>query len=153
MITRRDILVAAIAIGTTLAAIAAVETAAKPTMHTTLFKWSEMKMETTKTGERRNVFDAPTPTLDRLECHITTLNPGEAPHTPHKHIEEELMFIREGTVEVYTGGTTNRAEAGSLLFCASNEMHGMRNIGTNRASYFVLKIYPHDLPKAPTVAK
>ena len=33
----------------------------------------------TKTGQRRNVFDAPTETLERLHGNITTLNPGETP--------------------------------------------------------------------------
>ncbi len=44
-------------------------------------------------------------------------------------------------------GVTNRVEAGGIIFCASNEMHGMRNIGTNRATYYVFKWYPHDLGK------
>ena len=40
-----------------------------------------------------------TATLDELECHITTLNPGETPHPPHKHPDEELVIVKEGTVE------------------------------------------------------
>ena len=106
-----------------------------------------MKVETTKTGERRNVFDSPTATLERIECHVTTLNPGESPHAAHHHPEEELMFLKEGTVEEMQNGVTNRVEAGGIIFCASNEEHGMRNTGTNRATYFVLKFYPHDLVK------
>ena len=69
-----------------------------------------MKVETTKTGERRTVFDAPTPTLERFECHITTLNPGESPHAAHQHPEEELMILKEGTVEEMQNGVTNRVE-------------------------------------------
>jgi uncharacterized cupin superfamily protein len=107
-----------------------------------------MKAEAKPSGERRAVFDSPTMTLTELECHITTINPGESPHAPHKHPEEELTFIKEGTVEEVQNGVTNRVEAGGVIFCASNEMHGMRNIGTKPATYFVVKIYPHDLPKA-----
>ena len=91
-----------------------------------------------------------TSTLDRLESHITTLNPGEIPHAPHKHPEEELMILKEGTVEVVQNEVTNRVEAGGMIFCASNEMHGLRNVGTNQATYYVLKWYPHDLAKAKT---
>ena|ERR1022692_4819998 len=149
MITRRDLLVAAIAIGAT-AAVAFAQTAAKPLMRSRVFQWSEMKVEATKTGERRSVFDAPTPTLTEFECHITTLNPGEAPHAPHRHPEEELMILKEGTLEAVQNDTTNRVEAGGIIFCASNELHGLRNIGTNRATYYVLKWRPHDLAKAET---
>ncbi len=117
-------------------------------MHSSVFNWSNMKVETTKTGERRAVFDAPTATLAQFECHITTLNPGEAPHAGHKHPEEEMMIVKEGTLEAVQNDQTNRVEAGGIIFEASNEYHGVRNIGTNRATYFVLKWFPHDLAKA-----
>ena len=148
MITRRDLVVAAIAVFTTVAAFAAIETTAKPVLHSAVFNWADLKAEVKPSGERRAVFDSPTMTLTELECHITTINPGESPHLAHKHPEEELTFIKEGTVEEVQNGVTNRVEAGGVIFCASNEMHGMRNIGTNPATYFVVKIYPHDLPKA-----
>ena len=148
MITRRDFLVATLAIAATVAVIAFAQTAARPLMRSCVFHWSEMKVETTKTGERRALFDAPTPTLERFESHITTLNPGETPHAAHRHPEEELMILKEGTLEVIQNDTTNRVEAGGIIFCASNELHGLRNIGTNRATYYVLKWYPHDLEKA-----
>jgi len=147
MITRRDFLVAALAIGATLAVVACAQTAAKPLMRSCIFQWAALKVEPTKTGERRGVFDAPTPTLARFEMHITTLNPGESPHAPHRHPEEEMMILKEGTVEEMQNGVTNRVETGGIIFCASNELHGMRNIGTNRATYYVLKWYPHDLAK------
>jgi mannose-6-phosphate isomerase-like protein (cupin superfamily) len=148
MITRRDLLVAAVAVSTTVAVIALAQTPAKPMMLSSVFNWSSLPVTNTATGERRNVFDAPTPTLSRIECHITTVNPGEAPHAPHKHVEEELMIVKEGTMQVVQNDHTNRVDAGGMIFCASGEMHGLRNIGTTRATYFVLKYYPHDLPKA-----
>jgi quercetin dioxygenase-like cupin family protein len=79
--------------------------------------------------------------------HITTLNPGESPHPPHRHAAEELMIIKEGTLEALQGDQTNIVEAGGIIFEASNELHGLRNIGTNPATYYVLKIAPRDLAK------
>jgi mannose-6-phosphate isomerase-like protein (cupin superfamily) len=147
MITRRDVLIALVSISVTAAAIAFAQSTAKPIMRSGVFQWSELKVEKTAVGERRNVFDAPTLTVDRLESHITTINPGEAPHAPHQHPEEELMILKEGTVQVVQNGVTNRVEAGGIIFCASGEMHGLRNVGSGRATYFVLKWYPHDLAK------
>jgi uncharacterized cupin superfamily protein len=116
-------------------------------MHSSVFNWADLKVTPTKQGERRAVFDAPTPTLANFECHITTLNPGESPHAPHHHADEEVMIIKEGTLAAFQGDKTNIVEAGGIIFEASNELHGMKNIGTNRATYFVLKYAPHDLVK------
>jgi uncharacterized cupin superfamily protein len=107
-----------------------------------------MKVDSTANGERRNVFDAPTATLDRFECHITTINPGESSHAAHKHPQEELLIVKEGTLEAVQNDTTNRVDAGGMIFEASNESHGVRNIGLTRATYFVLMWYPRDLAKA-----
>jgi XRE family transcriptional regulator, regulator of sulfur utilization len=145
MLTRRDFVVAAIAILATAAVVALAQTAAKPIMHSGVFNWNSFKAEMKPTGERRQVFDAPTATLDRFECHITTLNPGEAPHAAHRHPEEEVMIVKEGTIEEVQNGVTNRVEPAGIIFCASNERHGMKNIGTNRATYFVFKVFPHGL--------
>ena len=148
MITRKDFVVAGVSILTTVAVVALAQSAAKSVMHSSVLNWRDMKVATTTAGERRQVFDAPTTTLAQFECHITTLNPGEAPHAGHKHPEEEMMIVKEGTLEAVQNDQTNRVEAGGIIFEASNEYHGVRNIGTNRATYFVLKWFPHDLAKA-----
>ena len=127
--------------------MALAQSVGKPVMHSCFFNWADLKVTATKTGERRSVFDAPTPTVANLECHITTLNPGESPHDPHRHADEELMIIKEGTLAAYQGDQTNLVTAGGIIFEASNELHGMRNVGTNRATYFVIKYAPHDLVK------
>ncbi|MDD5139172.1 MAG: cupin domain-containing protein [Verrucomicrobiales bacterium] len=147
MITRRDFAVAAVSIFATAAVVAFAQSAAKPLMHSSVFNWSSMKVEPTKIGERRQVFNAPTATLENFECHVTTLNPGESPHAAHRHPDEELMIVKEGTLEAVQNDQTNRVEAGGIIFEASNELHSLRNIGTTRATYFVLKFYPHDLVK------
>lgn len=147
MITRRDLTVAAVTMLTAVAVMAWAETTGKPVMRSSVFNWAALKVTPTKTGERRSVFDAPTPTLANLECHITTLNPGESPHPPHRHADEELMIVQEGTLAALQGDRTNIVEAGGIIFEASNEWHGLRNIGTNRATYFVIKFVPHDLAK------
>ena len=147
MFTRRDLIVAAISASIAAGGLAVAQSNGKPVMHSCVFNWADLKVTQTKQGAHRNVFDAPTPALSEFECHITTLNPGESPHPPHHHPEEELMVIKEGTVAAMQNGKTNIVTAGGIIFEASNEEHGLRNIGTNQATYFVFKISPHDLVK------
>ncbi|MEO7650996.1 MAG: cupin domain-containing protein [Bryobacteraceae bacterium] len=75
-----------------------------------------------------------------VEMHQTELSPGLAPHPPHRHVHEELLMIREGTMEVTISGKTAKMGPGSSAYVASNEEHGWRNVGTTRAHYFVLTL-------------
>ncbi|HTS19383.1 MAG TPA: cupin domain-containing protein [Verrucomicrobiae bacterium] len=139
MITRRDIFIASFAISATLVAVALAQSAAKPAMPSSAWDWTSLKVVPQKYGERRDVFKGRTPMLDQLDCHITTLNPGEAPHSPKPHDGEELIIVKEGTVEAIQGVKTNQLGAGSVLFELPNEVQGMRNIGQTPASYYVIR--------------
>jgi quercetin dioxygenase-like cupin family protein len=104
-----------------------------------VYAWDSLPVEKTGSGERRAVFDSATTTVDRLETHVTTLKAGAAPHAAHRHPDEELIYVREGVVEATINGVTHLAPAGSVIFYASNDLHGMRNAGTGQTSYFVLR--------------
>ena len=119
----------------------------KSPMHSRVFQGSDMPAQPTDIGALRNFFDAPTATLENLSCHVTTLNPGKEPHPAHRHPEEELLIIKEGTLEVVQNGVTNQVGAGGMVFCASNELHGWRNSSTNPVTYYVIHVSPHDLAK------
>jgi quercetin dioxygenase-like cupin family protein len=134
----------------TLLALAQTPTPPKPRLGSGVFDWNQLAATPTKVGARREVFDAATATLKNLECHVTTVNPGEAPHAPHRHPDEELIIIKEGTVEVMINGVTRQAGPGAVVFFAANDVHGLRNGGTTPATYYVLRIVPHDLPSTAT---
>jgi quercetin dioxygenase-like cupin family protein len=136
MVTRRELLIASVAAGMTMCVTAGVWSAA-PVLSSSIFDWNSMKVETTAVGARRTLFRAPTATLDELECHITTLNPGQSSHAPHRHPEEEILIVREGTVESLVNGTLQRVGPGSVIFQASNQEHALRNVGDTPATYHV----------------
>lgn len=138
MVTKRDAVVAILAVGATLCAVG-IGRSDSPVMGSSIFDWNTFVATPNKTGAVRKVFQAPTATLDELECHITTLNPGETPHAPHKHPDEELIIIKEGTVEALVNGQIKRVGPGSLIFQAANQEHAIRNVGTTPATYHVVK--------------
>jgi quercetin dioxygenase-like cupin family protein len=139
MITRREALLAAIATVPAASAVWAAESSGKSVMHSTVFDWEKMDPQSTKVGAKRAVMDSPVATLDRLECHITTVNAGEEPHPPHQHPEEELVLIKEGTMDIVQNGERKRVGPGSVVFNSSNELHGFKNVGDTPATYFVVK--------------
>ena len=108
-------------------------------MPSSAFDWNTIKAVVTKTGEKRQFFQSPTATLDDLECHVTTLKPGLSPHPPHQHPEEELIIVKEGTVEVLVGGIVKTVGPGSVIFQASNQLHSIKNVGTTNAVYHAIK--------------
>jgi quercetin dioxygenase-like cupin family protein len=138
MVTRRDFAVAALSVSMTLAGVAAMH-AGTAVLGSRVFDWNDLKVETTKTGSTRKVVQQPTATLDELEIHVTTLNPGETPHAPHKHPDEELLIVKEGTVESLVNGELKRVGPGSVIFQAANQLHSIRNVGSTPATYHVIK--------------
>ena len=146
MITRRDLTAAAIAAGITLACVTLAGEPAK-LLDSTAWAWKDMAVRKTEVGERRDLVDQQTRTLDKLEMHITTLNPGLASHPPHQHPNEELVIIDQGTVETLSGGKWERLGPGSVIFNASNSPHALRNVGTTPATYHVINWKTAATPK------
>ena len=137
MITRRDLVVAVIAVSAAFCVFASADQQT-PVMQSSVFDWNAVPAKQTNVGSVRQFFKAPTATLDQLELHVTTLNPGEASHPPHKHPNEELVIVKEGTVEALVNGEWKRVGPGSVIFNASNQLHGLRNVGSGPATYHVI---------------
>jgi XRE family transcriptional regulator, regulator of sulfur utilization len=121
------------------AAAATLARSADEVMGSRAVDWKDMTARTTKVGEVRQVFEDRTATLDELELHVTTLMPGQSPHEPHRHPDEEVIVIKEGTVETFLGNRTQVVGPGSVIFQAANQMHAIRNVGTVPAVYHVIK--------------
>jgi XRE family transcriptional regulator, regulator of sulfur utilization len=137
MLTRRDLFTALVASGITLACVSVAQEPVK-LLDSTAWKWQDMQVKKTDVGELRPVVREPTRTLDELEMHITTLNPHVASHAPHTHPNEEMVIVREGTLQAHVNGKEIVVGAGSVLFFASLQPHAVQNIGDVTATYFVI---------------
>ena len=113
-----------------------------------VFDWAKLAAIKTAKGERRGVVDKPTATMTRFESHVTTIEAGLEPHDAHRHPDEEIIIIKQGTLEVTINGKTQQAGEGSMFFFASNDLHGMKNVGASRATYFVIRIVTAATPPA-----
>ncbi len=82
-------------------------------------------------------------TGEGIEVHETTLPPGGAPTaTTHHHPHSEMWLVREGVIELTVNGKNYHLEPGSLGFAKSNDEHGIRNIGSTAATYFLIEVGP-----------
>jgi quercetin dioxygenase-like cupin family protein len=137
MITRRDSVVALVAATITIACTSVAQQSSA-VLDSTAWLWSALKPHKTEVGERREVVQQPTRTLDELEMHITTLNPRTTSHPPHTHPNEEMVIVKEGTLQAHVNGEEVVVPAGGVLFYASMQPHGVKNIGDTPATYYVI---------------
>ena len=105
---------------------------------TTFVDWDSLVPKKSAVGQGRKVFDNLTLTMDKLEMHITTLNPGMESHPVHKHPWEEMILIKEGDFEFNLNGQKHHAGPGALVFFASNDPHNAKNVGDKPGTYYVL---------------
>lgn len=110
---------------------------------------AEAKDVPTPNGARAEFVEQPTGTLARLQVHRTTLLPGRSPHGSHRHQREEMMILLDGELEALQETTKTHVGTGSVLFQASNDLHGVTNVGAKPAIYLVLNFYlaEADYPK------
>ena len=128
----------AIVVATAVVSSLATIAAQKATQKSTVFDWSTAGTNPNAWGKVRQVVRTPTPTLDELEIHISTLDPGKSPHAPHQHQHEEIIIIKDGTLETFQSGVTRRIGPGGIIFQASNELHNVTNVGSTPATYYVI---------------
>lgn len=113
----------------------------------TVFDWNKLVPVPTANGERRAVFDSRTATVDLLHCHITTLKPGATSGEPRRHLQEEVIIVKEGLVEAHVDGRTETVGPGSVFFFAANAVTRLRNAGDGPATYIVIYFYTPLTPK------
>lgn len=81
----------------------------------------------------------------QLRMHVSVIDPGAAPHAPHQHAGEEIIYLMEGTAEALVGDTWQRIEAPTAVFCPEHVMHGVRNVGAVPMRYVVIRV-PEENP-------
>ncbi|MEO6245487.1 MAG: cupin domain-containing protein [Opitutaceae bacterium] len=112
-----------------------------------IYDWQEMEPRPNANGVRRDVFDGATTTLDKVHCHITTLNPGQNSGEPRRHLQEEILVVKEGSVEVHLDGKLQTVGPGSVLFFAAHAVTRLRNAGDTPCTYVVIYYYTPLTPK------
>ena len=116
-----------------------------PVMKTQQFVYDKLPVATNGKNKRIDLFRAKTHTGFKMESHCSEIAPGEVNHPPHQHLREEMMLIREGTMELTINGKPYRLGPGDVGVIGSNEMHNAKNVGASLARYFIVNIGRDDV--------
>ena len=123
-----------------LPALAAAQT--PQTLPAKTYSFSDLPERTSASGtiKSRAVFNGSTTRGQRITAHFSELAPGQAPHPPERQEHEEIILLREGTLEVTLNGVTSTIGPGAVIFVPYETLAGWKNVGTSVAQYFVVGI-------------
>jgi|SRR5579864_626693 len=92
------------------------------------------------------IFTGSTADVRSLSCHVSVLSPGQCPHPPHRHDEEELLVLLAGEIELILpdGGTAAgdqrmRLRPGEFVYYPARFAHTLRTAGETPANYLMFK--------------
>ncbi len=90
-------------------------------------------------GELLTFFSGSTGQLASMTAGSLRLKPGMEPHPPHRHPEEEFMVVTEGHGEILVDGKVHQVGPGSMMYSASNRLHGIKNTGDALLLFYFYK--------------
>lgn len=112
-----------------------------PTLTSTVFAWEKLSVEKRPNGERREVTEGSTPTLAEFRSHVTTLDPGASWGNLDTHADDEVVIVKEGTLDYEIAGRPVKAGPGAVILLFTGEPHRSRNASqTERVTYYVFHL-------------
>lgn len=110
-------------------------------LKSSVVKLNSLQPEGAAPGAKAYVhFNAPTRQLAALASGLVTLEPGAKPHPPHRHPEEEIMIVGEGTGEFSINGVATQVKTGDMVFAEANVLHGVLNTGKTQMTFYFIKM-------------
>lgn len=107
-----------------------------------VYLFDKLTLRHTDVVDYRAIVDGKTIDGCKFSVHESALSLGNEPHPPHHHNGEEMFLMIDGTLEVTINGKASKISKGSVAFIGSGDQHGIRNVGTTPAKYFVIELGP-----------
>lgn len=104
-----------------------------------IFDWNSIAFQPHDKGGIRRYFDRKSAMSERIEMHVTTLNPAIKSHEPHIHGPAEIVIMMNGTTEMEIGKQKYQGETGDIYFLGSNIPHAIRNTGEKACMYLAFQ--------------
>lgn len=119
--------------------------AQKDSLPSAVYSFNKAKVEKVGNVERRKILNGSTLDLANLQIHTSTLLPGDINHPPKASNEaEELIIIKEGSVQATVEDSTKILGPGGLILLMTGDKQSMKNISDKPATYYVLAYKPKE---------
>lgn len=113
--------------------------AQKDLLKSGVYSWTNAKVQKIGDIERRQVLNGSTLDLSNLEIHTSTLLPGTINHLLKATMNaEELIIIKEGSVQSTIEDSTKTLGPGGLILLTAGDKQSMKNIDDKPSTYYVL---------------
>jgi mannose-6-phosphate isomerase-like protein (cupin superfamily) len=90
-------------------------------------------------GVQHIYYQGSTDMLQIFESGSLSLKSGMEPHPPHRHPEEEIMVVTEGSGDISVEGEITKVGPGSMMFTGGNRLHGIKNTGKTPLLFYYVK--------------
>jgi quercetin dioxygenase-like cupin family protein len=100
---------------------------------------AQAKLDHHPFGDQRTFLEGPTQELKSLTVGSIVLKPGDEPHPPHRHPEEEIMLITSGRGTIFVEGKTAPVKTGDLMYSAGNHAHGIKAAADSELAFYYFK--------------
>ena len=90
-------------------------------------------------GDHRIFMLGPTEMMKTFESGQVYLKKGQTPHPLHRHVDEEVMLVTQGTGEIVVDGQVTKVNPGSMMYAGSNVEHGITNTGDVELVFYYFK--------------
>ncbi|MDE0020107.1 MAG: cupin domain-containing protein [Candidatus Poribacteria bacterium] len=74
----------------------------------------------------------------RLQMHVSCVGAGKRAHPPHKHAEEEIIYVLDGRGIVQLDDERTEVEPNAAVFIPSWVFHGIESAGDGPLRYMVI---------------
>jgi mannose-6-phosphate isomerase-like protein (cupin superfamily) len=121
-----------------LAASASAKGTPKP-VPDSLTSFDTAKTQKHPFGELTVFCEGKTGQLQSLVVGTLLLYPGQEPHPPHQHPEEEIMIMTEGEGMILVGGKNASVSVGTVMYVEGNHLHGVKNTSSKPLRFYYMK--------------
>jgi mannose-6-phosphate isomerase-like protein (cupin superfamily) len=87
-----------------------------------------------------------TASVSSMSCHYSQLSAGHTPHTPHAHVEDELLIILDGEAQLLVAGSPSDPNpqiepmsVGQFVYYPAWQHHTIRNNSNRTVTYLMFK--------------